>query len=232
MSHQKKEKKKGGKRHRKNDRVMPMMRSVQSKRGFPTEMFADLVFHKRDRLDNPGGANANFSFQVTDVLNVDFAQAGSTTNVAGFISYANLYRQMRTESAQIVVDFGNLEDFPIAINIVPVNKAVSKNDAGYDVFFDQPSCIHQICGALTGDGTRRLRGLWSTKVFAGAADRKDPDTYTGNTDYGAGTHRPLNNWYIVVGASTNSNFSANKCCMVDITITMRVRFFEMNDPTS
>jgi len=213
-------------------RIMPMIRPVMSVRGFPTAMTVDLVFHKRNRLNNVGNNNACFGFQVTDVLNVDSSQIGTTTNVPGFISYANLYRQMRTVSAQIVVDFMNREAFQETVSLTPVNKVVATNDPAFDVYYDQPNTIHASTGTITGNSTRRLRGMWSTAVFGGAPETDVPDTYTGNTDYGAGTHRPDNNWYILVGASADDPMTALGGVTVDITITMKVRFFEMNSPTT
>jgi len=221
----------GKKKNKKRQQPLPRVNRALALPGASVrgETIADIVFTRRDIINNIGSANANEVFLVTDPSNIDIADKGTSQSLPFWNSYQQQYRQARVMSAHIEVDFSNHEPGPAAVTITPVNKAYSKNDAAYDIILDQPMTKRRMLGPLTGNGITRIVDLQYTSSLGGAPDIRALDFYVGNTDV-AGA-RTTNNWYFVVGASLSGAVFSVGVEFI-LKIIMRVRFFEIGTPSN
>lgn len=194
----------------------------------PESMTVSLLFNKSNNLGNSGNANALWSMLVTDPVFIDKPQTNTNQNLPFYDMFATGYRKFRVESAHVKAEFANLELFPVTVMISAVNQAVSQNDSRFDTFYDQKWTLRKLIGPLTGNGITTLSRSWQTSTFGGAPERNALDFYVGDTDP-ASTVRPTNNWYIVAGARSNQTLTS---ASVDLTIsvTMKIRFFELDTP--
>jgi len=117
----------------------------------------------------------------------------------------------------------------VLCNIVPVNFTPAFNTStDFDRCLDQPNNQEAVVGPSTGMGNARVAASASTAGVAGAPDINAVDFYSASTDVTGS--RTTNNWNWFVGVSCQGdNFTAAGVFM-EIKISMRLRFYELQTP--
>lgn len=192
----------------------------------PTRMRCHLRLYARAALKQVGVVNSNVRFQPTYCYDID--PVLGSTSMPFFNELGTIYRLYRLISSNIKVAFSNLESFPGAICICPVNFDPGANTAAFANYFSSKVGVVDSVGSVTGLSTKTLTNHCRTDEFAGALWNRMPDAYTAQTSGTGGA--PANGWFWYVGCSTTSVQVAGM--VADCWIDCEVEFFELQSPSA
>lgn len=190
----------------------------------PSRMRAHLRLYARQPLKNVGANASNVRFIPTYCYDID-PTLGSTA-MPFFQELGTLYRLYRLISSTVKVSFENLESFPGAICICPVNFDPGSNTASFANYFSSKVSKVGAVGSVTGASVKQLKAHRTTDLFAGAKWNRMPDNYTGSVSGGS----PSNNWYWFIGCSTSS--AQVNGMIADVWVDCEVEFWEITSPSA
>jgi len=195
----------------------------------PPRTTCDFTYNVAINLINIGATYANARYNPTFAYDVD-PTLGSTA-MPFFSELGKLYRYYRVVSSRITFHFSNKELFSGLVYICPVNFDPGINSASYQNYLSNPLSKHFVFGPYSGHGTGSMTHSASTADFAGSRWLGDADSYSARADGTGGG--PTNSWFWMVGTRTDGNvFTAGSGVFSDITIHIRLTFFEEESPTA
>lgn len=191
----------------------------------PPRLHTSLRYTSIGTINNVGTTAASNRYRPTNAFDVDPLLA--STAMPGFAEYALLYTRYRVTSSKIMVDFMNLESFPLIVAILPVQTDPGSNHLASVTtrFLGQPVCHSKPVGAITGLSVAQLGHQTSTAKIAGVSDLNTADDYSSGV--GAG---PLLNWYWDVMILSNSVLASG--VFVHVTVDVQIEFFSLAQPNN
>jgi len=191
----------------------------------PARMETRLTYQKTVAVANAGFTYANVRFTPTSAYDVD-PTLGSTA-MPGFSELSGIYRFYRVRSFVCRARFSNLDSATTGtVYICPTNIDPGANASPNQPYISNRRARTDIIGPLNGNGVSK-----ALVVKAG------PDTYggvvwTGQLDsYCAGVaSTPTNNIYVAAGFQANTAMTSG--VNLDISITIRLEFFELSSPVA
>ncbi len=195
----------------------------------PPRTTCDFTYNVALNVNNVGAVFANVRYQPTYAYDID-PTLGSTA-MPFFTEMGTLYRYYRVLSSRIVVHFSNKENFSTIVYLCAVNFDPTANTSTYQNYLSNPVSRHHVVGPATGNGIGTLQSSQTTNGFSGSKWLGDADPYSARTNGTGGA--PANNWYWLVGCRSDGNtFTANNGVFCDITIHIRLCFFEEESPAT
>lgn len=142
----------------------------------------------------------------------------------GFTYMANLYRYYRFHGSKIIVNFCNMETFPVQVGVIPTNAALAIS------LFDNQKLVQNTFSAMKQLSPKGGLDRCTIKKYIGVKKIVGSKTAMYDETYAAFvTNNPSNvvYWNVVTYPTNNASvYTANNQIQIEVKMTGYIEFFE------